>query len=124
MFGGIIADKFGWMEISVLALLILSPLIAFGINNPVLYITGIFFFNFTMPVTLSAAANMLKGREGFAFGLTTLALITGAFPVFGGIKLSGENSLIIFAIIITSALLIYYGLKKYFDIFKTGNPNN
>ena len=45
-FGGVIADKFGWQKVTVIALIISSPLIAFGINMPVLYILGIFFFNF------------------------------------------------------------------------------
>lgn len=115
MFGGIIADKLGWMKTTILALLISSPLIAFGINYPILFIIGTFFFNFTMPVTLVALSNIMKGREGFAFGLTTLALIVGAFPVFQGISLSSKNSNIIFTIIIISASLIYIGLKRYYQ---------
>jgi len=111
--GGIIADKFGWMKVTVWALIISSPLIAFGINYPVLYITGIFFFNFTMPVTLTAIANMMPRREGFAFGLTTLALIIGAMPSFINIKLGAENSAAVFLTVILSAVLIYSGLKKY-----------
>lgn len=118
MFGGIIADKLGWMKTTILALLISSPLIAFGINYPILYIIGIFFFNFTMPVTLSAIVNIMKGREGFAFGLTTLALIIGAFPVFYNVILNFNNANIIFIIIIASALLIYFGLKQYFKEIK------
>ncbi len=111
MTGGIIADKFGWLKITVTALIISSPLIAFGINNPILYIVGIYFFNYTMPVTLSAIANMQKGREGFAFGLTTLALIIGAMPYFARVKLYSDNALAIFIIVVLSAIFIYLGLK-------------
>lgn len=114
MIGGIIADKFGWMKITILALLISSPLIAFGINYPILFIIGTFFFNFTMPVTLTAISNIMKGREGFAFGLTTLALIVGGFPIFNGVTMNNNNANIIFIIIIISAILIYLGLKRYF----------
>ena len=119
MAGGIIADKLGWIKTTVSALIISSPLIAFGINNPILFITGIFFFNFTMPVTLTAISNMLNNREGFAFGLTTLALIIGAYPFFAGINLTAKNTLIIFFIVILSAALIYFGLKEYTKISKT-----
>lgn len=111
--GGIAADKFGWMRVTVCALIISSPLIAFGINHPVLYIIGIFFFNFTMPVTLTAIANIMPRREGFAFGLTTLALIIGAMPSFINIKLGAENAAAVFFIIILSAVLIYSGLREY-----------
>ena len=114
--GGIIADKFGWIRTSVIALLISSPLIAFGINYPVLYIIGIFFFNFTMPVTLTALANMMKDREGFAFGLTTLALVIGSMPMFAGIKLGNDNAILIFATVVISAVLIYFALKEYMKI--------
>ena len=112
-FGGIIADKFGWLKVTVLALLISSPLIAYGINSPAVYITGIFFFNFTMPVTLTALANMMPKREGFAFGLTTLALIIGALPTFYIPKFGLGNEIFIFSVVIISAVLIYFGLKEY-----------
>ena len=112
-FGGIIADKFGWLKVTIIALLISSPLIAFGINTPALYITGIFFFNFTMPVTLCALSNMMKGREGFAFGLTTLALVLGAMPMFSGISLNSSSSIFIFLTVILSAVLIYFALREY-----------
>lgn len=115
MCGGIIADRFGWMKTTITALLISSPLIAFGINQPLLFIVGMFFFNFTMPITLTAIANMLPQREGFAFGLTTLALLVGALPTFAGIKLGIENSITIFFIVILSAILIYFGLKFYLN---------
>ena len=113
-FGGIIADKFGWLKITIIALLISSPLIAFGINSPLLFITGMFFFNFTMPVTLTAISNIMPHREGFAFGLTTLTLIIGAFPTFYNIKLGIGNEFIIFGIVIISAILIFFGLREYF----------
>lgn len=115
MLGGIIADKFGWMKTTISALLISSPLIAFGINQPILFILGIFFFNFTMPVTLTAIANLMPKREGFAFGLTTLALLIGALPTFTNIKLGTENSTTIFIIVIFSAVLMYIGLKNYIN---------
>lgn len=42
-FGGIVADRFGWVESSVVALLISAPLIAFGAGRVPLIVTGMFF---------------------------------------------------------------------------------
>lgn len=113
-FGGIIADKFGWMKISISGLILSAPLIALGIHSPFLAIAGMFCFNVTMPVTLVVVANVLKGREGFAFGLTALSLIIGAFPTFAGFKLGAQNIYEIIAIIILSAVLLFFGLRIYF----------
>ena len=74
-FGGILADKFGWIKIAIPALIISAPLLFLGPNYVALGILGAFLFNFTMPVTLTALANTLPGKSGFAFGLTTLAPI-------------------------------------------------
>jgi FSR family fosmidomycin resistance protein-like MFS transporter len=112
-FGGIFADKFGWRRVSLISLLLSAPLVSFGVNYPLLSIFGIFLFNITMPVTLTAIANMLPGRSGFAFGLTTLALITGALPTFTELKLVFATKWIVLAIILLSALVLYIGLCLY-----------
>lgn len=113
--GGIIADKFGWKRVSVISLLLSAPLISFGVDYPVLAIAGIFLFNITMPVTLTAIANMLPGTAGFSFGLTTLALVTGALPTFTKAKLFFNGSFIVFATILLSSASLYIGLRLYFS---------
>lgn len=82
--GGVLADRFGWRETAVGALLVSTPLLALGSSRPVLGLVGAAVFNLTMPVTLAAVAHVLRGHEAFAFGLTCLALFTGAFPVLAG----------------------------------------
>ena len=109
--GGILADKFGWVKVAVGALFLSIPFLAFGSNNPYLAITGMFLFNMTMPVTLVAISNILPGRTAFAFGLTCLALILGALPVFIGLKSLFNSPLMIFAIIFISAAILYSGLQ-------------
>jgi FSR family fosmidomycin resistance protein-like MFS transporter len=99
-------------------LLLSAPLLAFGVSNPVLAIIGIFLFNLTMPVTLTAIANMLPGRAGFAFGLTALALVTGALPASTEIKGIMTNHWIVLVTILVSALILYTGLKLYFHYNK------
>lgn len=116
-FGGILGDKFGWMRVGVISLLISAFLLAFGANNPILGIVGIFLFNMTMPITLAAISNMFLGKPGFAFGLTVLALIIGALPFYAEFKIT--NNLFYFATIIISAVAICIGLHFY-DKFKQG----
>jgi MFS transporter, FSR family, fosmidomycin resistance protein len=110
--GGVLGDKFGWMKLGVTSLLISAFLLAFGVNNPILGIIGIFLFNFTMPITLVVISNMFSGRPGFSFGLTVLALIIGALPYYAEIKIS--NSMFYFITILSSTLAIYLGLYFYY----------
>lgn len=111
--GGVLSDKFGWIKVTITGLIISAPLLSFGSANPYLAITGIFMFNLTMPVTLVAVSRMFPGYTGFAFGLTTLGLITGAIPAFTSLKPAFAGELTIFAVIMVSALMLYIGLKLY-----------
>lgn len=111
--GGILGDKFGWMRIATAGLIISAPMLAFGTKNVFISIIGILFFNMTMPVTLTAIVNVLPGRAGFAFGLTTLALVMGALPTYTSMKGMFTGSWTILGIIIASAGLLFAGLKIY-----------
>jgi len=117
-FGGVLADKFGWIRIAVGALILSIPFLVFGANIPYLSIIGMFLFNITMPITLVVISNTLPGRPGFAFGLTCLALILGALPAFSGLKQFLNGRLFIFSIITFSSLALYYGLRNYFINYK------
>ena len=112
--GGILADRLGWLKTTVFALLFSAPLIILGFDHPYLAFAGIFLFNLTMPVTLVAIANVLPGLEGFAFGLSTLAIISGTFPMFTGLKYVFYNKGMILIVILISAVIIYFGLRLYF----------
>jgi MFS transporter, FSR family, fosmidomycin resistance protein len=116
--GGILADKFGWIKIAVGALVLSIPFLILAANIPLLAIIGMFLFNITMPITLVIISNILPGRPGFAFGLTTLALILGAIPAFFSIKQMFINNGVVFSIIIISALALYLGLRKYLIIYE------
>jgi FSR family fosmidomycin resistance protein-like MFS transporter len=112
--GGILADKFGWIKIAVGSLILSIPFLVFGANIPILAIVGMFLFNITMPITLVAISNIFPGRPGFAFGITCLALIIGAFPAFFSVKQVLANNWFVFGIIIISASALYYALKIYY----------
>ena len=81
--GGVAADRFGWRPVACGALLVSVPLLAAG-ASPWAGVAGILVFNMTMPVTLAATARLMPGQEGFALGLTCLALFCGALPVLAG----------------------------------------
>jgi FSR family fosmidomycin resistance protein-like MFS transporter len=110
-FGGIISDRFGWIKISVGALLLSSPLIALSKGNPAAVISGMCLFQMTMPVTLVAIVAVLPKRPAFAFGLTCLALIIGAYPSFFNMKAYYAHPYVIFGLILISAALVYLGLR-------------
>jgi len=116
-FGGILGDVFGWTRVTMTGLLISAPLLALGIKMPILAIAGVFLFNLTMPVTLVITSIILPGKSGFAFGLTTLALIIGAFPTFTGLKsvLCYNNGAMIMGTVLIMALLLWIGLKAFFS---------
>jgi FSR family fosmidomycin resistance protein-like MFS transporter len=109
--GGFIADYLGWIKTAVGGLVIASILLIFGQQSAIAGITGLFFFNLTMPVTLVAISNVLPGRPGFSFGLTTFAILTGALPTFFSYKALFAISPVMFLAIIISAVTLYIGLK-------------
>lgn len=109
--GGIVADRLGWIESSVIALLISAPLIAFGGGRVPLIVAGMFFFQMTMPVTLVAIAALLPGRTAFAFGLACLVLVMGAIPTFYSFTKPFYNSYLFLGLIVFSAASIYFGLR-------------
>lgn len=111
-FGGFIADSLGWTKTAVVSLAISAILLYFGFI-PLAGILGIFLFNITMPITLVAISNLLPGRPGFSFGLTTMALLLGSLPTFFHYKnfLSQWSMLAILAGL--STILLFVGLRIY-----------
>ena len=109
--GGFLSDFFGWITITVGGLLLSALLLFFGNHIPAIGIFGIFLFNMTMPVTLVAVSNLLPGRPGFSFGLTTVALVTGAIPTFFSYKKILSNEPVSLTLILVSAVILFIALK-------------
>ena len=122
--GGFLADRYGWIAIAVTGLVISAPLLAFFAPLPALIIAGTFLFNLSMPVTLVGLAGMLPGYSGFAFGLTTLALIVGALPAFTPLHSLTGGSGFIFAAILVSIAALYGGLRLYNGHFRPRLPSS
>jgi FSR family fosmidomycin resistance protein-like MFS transporter len=120
--GGVLGDRFGWALVAVSGLAISAPLLAFFASVPAVAIAGIFLFNLSMPITLICVVGMLPGKGGFAFGLTTLALILGAFPTFTPLRDWTGQPWLVFAAIFVSVVALYAGLRLYNGHFRERAP--
>jgi MFS transporter, FSR family, fosmidomycin resistance protein len=109
--GGLISDRFGWGIISVTAILLSAPLIAFGYLHPAIAVAGMFLLQITMPVTLAALYSVLPRRPAFSFGLTCLALVIGATPMFAQWKFLYCSSFPIFIGILAAAACLLLALR-------------
>jgi FSR family fosmidomycin resistance protein-like MFS transporter len=109
--GGIVSDRLGWIETSVGALLLSAPLLAWGGTNAAVVVVGMFLFQMTMPVTLSAIGLVHPDRPGFAFGVACLALILGALPTFTATVRSYYGWAPFLVLVLVSATSVYAGLR-------------
>ena len=64
--------------------LLAAALLYFFCDVPFCGTLAVFLFNMTMPITLWAAAKMMPGAKGFAFGLLTFGLFLGYIPTWLG----------------------------------------
>ncbi len=117
--GGLLADRFGWGAVALTGLAVSAPLLAFFAPLPALAIAGTFLFNLSMPVTLAGLAGMLPGKSGFAFGLTTLALIAGALPAFTPLRTWIGGAGFVFVAILVSLAALFAGLRLYYRTFRS-----
>ena len=110
--GGIAGDRFGFRRIAVGGLILAAPMLMIGSGHWLSACIGLFAFNLTMPITLTALAGYFQKYKGFAFGLTTLALLLG-YLMNELIKTYNQSLPQMTAIGIgLSILCLIYGLKK------------
>jgi MFS transporter, FSR family, fosmidomycin resistance protein len=110
-FGGVLSDRFGWLAVSVSALVISIPLISFGWVNPVIAVCGMLLLQATMPVTLAALKELFPNQGAFTFGLASLALMIGAAPLFSGLKPVYGSWYLLMVLTTLSAASLYAALK-------------
>lgn len=118
MLGGILGDKFGFSKVSICSLILSAILFTMAFNSSICGILGVLLFNMTMPITLSALANILDNNKGMAFGLLTFALFLGALPIFLGYEKELFNPLGLFTVTIISAVILSLGLKGYNELME------
>ncbi len=106
MAGGFLADKIGLGKACVFS--VLPAICCFGFAQfPFFGVLGLFFFNMSMPMTLSMAAEILKPCRGFAFGILTFAIFIGFLPAYLGYRYCAKGVLVIYSLI--SGILLIIG---------------
>lgn len=118
--GGIIGDRLGWMKVSVGSLTVSAALFSVAAKLPAAGIIGVFLFNMTMPITLTALANIFESNHGFAFGMTTFALFLGTLPSMLGDSTTVAGTVwMIPLVVLISAVFLGIGLMCYNRIEKS-----
>lgn len=108
--GGFLCDFLGARRAAVLSLG-LSALCYLFAGNPILGTAAVFLFNMTMPVTLWAAARLMPGGKGFAFGLLTFGLFVGFLPTWLGLPSLLTEPWAMALAAVLSAVLLLLGLR-------------
>ncbi len=104
--GGCLMDKIRPVPAAI-GSLGLAALLYFGAGIPVCGTLAVFLFNMTMPITLWAAARLLPGAKGFAFGLLTFGLFLGYVPSAAGLPSLLHSSLsYVMLSLVSMALLV------------------
>ena len=116
--GGMVADRIGFRTTAIFSLIAAATLFAPSWEVPVMGLLGVFFFNFTMSITLVSLANILPNAKGTAFGLASFSLAVGALPALLGFRV--EHPVMLSVISLVSALALGVGLTLVKDTVVTG----
>lgn len=116
--GGVVADRIGFRTTAIFSLIVAATLFVPSWEIPVMGLMGIFFFNFTMSITLASLANILPNAKGTAFGLASFSLAVGALPALAGFRI--EHPAMLSAMSLVSALALGVGLTLVNDTVATG----
>lgn len=108
--GGFLADRWGFVDVAMVALLASAPLLAFAGGDVWLALPGLLIFQMTMPVTLAAAWRALPAWPASGFGILCLALVAGTLPAYlpGGWRPRGVPLLLL---VLASAAALYLALR-------------
>lgn len=116
--GGVVADRIGFRTTAIFSLIAAATLFVPSWEIPVMGLLGVFFFNFTMSITLASLANILPNAKGTAFGLASFSLAVGALPALAGFRI--EHPAMLSGISLVSALSLGVGLTLVKDSVATG----
>lgn len=116
--GGVVADRIGFRTTAIFSLTVAATLFVPSWEIPVMGLLGVFFFNFTMSITLASLANILPNAKGTAFGLASFSLAVGALPALAGFRI--EHPAMLSGISLVSALALGVGLTLVKDSVATG----
>ena len=117
--GGILADRWGFAELALFALLSSAPLLAFAGGSLPMTLVGLLLFQMTMPVTLAAMYRLLPHRPASGFGFLCVALVLGVVTAQapGGWRPAG---MALFLLVVASAAMLFLALYR---LAKAPNPS-
>lgn len=116
--GGVVADRIGFRTTAIFSLIVAATLFVPSWEMPPMGLLAVFFFNFTMSITLASLANILPNAKGTAFGLASFSLAVGALPALAGFRI--EHPAMLSGISLVSALSLGVGLTLVKDSVATG----
>lgn len=116
--GGMVADRIGFRTTTIFSLIAAATLFVPSWEMPFMGLLAVFFFNFTMSITLASLANILPNAKGTAFGLASFSLAVGALPALVGFRF--EHPVMLSGISLVSALALGVGLTLVKDSVATG----
>ena len=116
--GGMVADRIGFRTTAIFSLVAAATLFVPSWEMPLMGLLAVFFFNFTMAITLASLSNILHEAKGTAFGLASFSLAIGALPALLGLRL--EHPLVLSAMSLISALALGVSLTLVKDTVATG----
>ena len=116
--GGMVADRIGFRTTAIFSLIAAATLFVPSWEIPFMGLLAVFFFNFTMSITLASLANILPNAKGTAFGLASFSLAVGALPALAGFRI--EHPAMLSGISLVSALSLGVGLTLVKDSVATG----
>lgn len=113
VFGGILAQRWGWLRYTIFSLTIVAFLLLVGQQNHLTLILGLALLQSTVPITLAATAKIMAQQPatatGFALGLS---ILIGGIPVIGGLSAIAGLPLVSAAIVTTATLSLWWVLKS------------
>lgn len=107
--GGLLSDRFGLRRTAGASLLLAAVCLLFS-DWAFAGLAGVFLFNMTMPLTLWAAARLLPGSRGLAFGLLTFGLFLGFLPSHLGWQAASPGPVVYALSALLSLPPLLYGL--------------
>ena len=111
-FGGIVADKAGWLVTGTICLLSSSLLIGTAAGNVAVIAIGVLLLHATMGITVATMVRALGSYPATAFGLCSFALVIGGMPIFFTVRSLFINSMTISVLIFLSGLALFFALRK------------
>ena len=110
-FGGVIGDRFGWIQTGLVCVLVCAFLIGVLHANETAMVIAMVLVQATTGITLAAMFKLLRPYPATAFGICSLALLSGALPMFTSAKYILSRPLPITILIALSGVTLFLALR-------------